>query len=113
MMDNNGLRYLNAAGRTLLDYGAEDDISHYSLNELMTTASLDVIRRHALPSAVKTGLWKGQTQFKTKSGKPVPVSQIIIAHVDENNEVDFFSSIAEDITERLKAEQSLTVSRER
>jgi PAS domain S-box-containing protein len=113
MMDNNGLRYLNAAGRTLLDYGAEDDISHYSLNELMTPASLDVIRRHALPAAVKTGLWKGQTQFKTKSGSPISVSQIIIAHVDENDEVDFFSSIAEDITERLKAEQLLTVSRER
>ena len=114
MMDDHGLRYMNQAGRRLLGYDEVEDISSLGVHELMTPSSAEIILEVAIPEAIRTGAWKGQTQFKTKDGKKaISVWQTIIAHTDENSKVVFFSTIAEDITERLKAEKSLMLSQER
>ncbi len=113
MIDRKGLRYMNQAGRQLLGYGRHEDLSRLSLKNLITKKTEELILKVALPAAVKEGSWKGQTMFKAKDGREVPVSQIIIVHADENKEVDFYSTIAEDITERKLAEQTLLLSRER
>ncbi|MBP9882412.1 MAG: PAS domain S-box protein [Chitinophagales bacterium] len=113
MIDRKGLRYMNQAGRQLLGYGQHEDLSRLSLKNLISKSTEELILKVALPAAVKEGSWKGRSTFKAKDGHEVPVSQIIIVHVDENNEVDFYSTIAEDITERQLAEQTLLLSRER
>ncbi|MEO6169092.1 MAG: PAS domain S-box protein [Chitinophagales bacterium] len=113
MIDRKGLRYMNHAGRQLLGYGSKEDLSRLSLKNLMTKSTEELILKVGLPGAVRDGSWKGQTMFKTKDGREIPASQIILVHVDENNEVDFYSTIAEDIAERQQAEQSLLLSRER
>ncbi|HUM45811.1 MAG TPA: PAS domain S-box protein [Chitinophagales bacterium] len=113
MIDRKGLRYMNYAGRQLLGYGSNEDLSRLSLKNLMTKSTEELILKVGLPGAVRDGSWKGHTMFKTKDGREIPVSQTIIVHVDENNEVDFYSTIAEDITDRQLAEQSLLLSRER
>ncbi|MBK9732162.1 MAG: PAS domain S-box protein [Chitinophagaceae bacterium] len=113
MIDRKGLRYMNRAGRYLLGYGADEDLSRLGLKNLLTKSTEELIFKKGLPAAVKDGSWKGRTKFKTKDGREIPVSQTILVHVDENNEVDFYSTIAEDNAEREHAEKSLLLSRER
>ncbi len=113
MMDSKGLRYMNKAGRDLLGYAPDEDILHLGVRDILKYPTDESIIKKVLSSALRTGSWKGQTIFKTKDGRDVLVSQTILAHVKEHNEIGFFSTIAEDITERTKAEQSLMVSRER
>ncbi|MBA3647518.1 MAG: PAS domain S-box protein [Chitinophagales bacterium] len=113
MMDNNGLRYINPAGRTLLGYEILEDILHLRIEDLMTPESNEFILNEAIPTAIEQGIWKGQAAFLTRHGKKIETAQIILAHLDENGKLDFLSSIAEDITEQLRAREILMESRER
>ncbi len=113
MMDEAGLRYVNPAGRKMIGVKLDEQIGHFTINDLMTEESAKMIRRVAIPASIRTGSWKGQTYFKTRDGGTVPASQIILAHRNKKGEVDFLSSIAENITERLKTEQILVESEER
>lgn len=113
MIDRKGLRYMNKAGRLLLGYGVDENLSRLSLKNLISKSTEKLILKEALPAAAKVGSWKGRSTFKSRDGREISVSQIIIVHLDDNNEVDFYSTIAEDITDRLHAEQTLLLSRER
>lgn len=113
MMDAGGLRYMNSGGRTMLGYGAEENISFLGVKELMSEASAQFIIEEAMPAAVSAGMWQGQTTFRRKDGSEFTASQIIIAHTNERGEVNFYSSLASDISDRLKSEQVLQESQER
>lgn len=113
MIDRKGLRYMNRTGRQLLGFGTEEDISRLGLKNLLTRSAEEMIFKVGLPAAIKDGSWKGQTMFKARDGREIPVAQTILVHVDENNEVDFYSTIAEDISEQERAERLLVLSRER
>jgi len=113
MMDSNGLRYMNLPGRTMLGYGAEEDISQLGVKDLMSSDSADVIFNKAIPAAVENGFWQGQTTFRRKDGSEFNSQQIIIAHKDSIGNIEFFSSIARDITDQLKAEQVLKENQQR
>lgn len=113
MIDRKGLRYMNRAGRQLLGFGLKEDISRLGLKNLLTRSAEEIIFKVGLPAAIRDGSWKGQTMFKTKDGREIPVAQTILVHVDQNKEVDFYSTIAEDIADREQAERLLVLSRER
>ncbi|HYV94860.1 MAG TPA: PAS domain S-box protein [Chitinophagales bacterium] len=113
MMDASGIRYMNVHGKTMLGYGAGDDVSKLTVNDLMSKECAELILREAMPAASKNGVWDGQTTFRRKDGSEFHASQVIIAHRNQSGQVDFFSSLASDITDRIKAEQVLKDSQER
>lgn len=113
MLDSKGLRYLNRSGRNMLGYGPDEDISKLGLADFTSKISANIIFKQAMPAAVHHGIWEGQTTFIRKDKSEFVASQIVIAHRNESGELDFFSSLASDITERQKAEQVLKESQER
>jgi PAS domain S-box-containing protein len=107
-----GMLYLNPAGRTLLGLGPEDDISrmnmsmcHYSEQEVE-----EKIRGEAIPSAIRSGLWTGESRLRDRDGREIHASQVIIAHPGADGQVKHFSTILRDTTEQVRTAQALRES---
>ncbi|MBL8205426.1 MAG: PAS domain S-box protein [Blastocatellia bacterium] len=98
--------FINRAGRQMLGIGQEADISQINILLHPTWAS-DLVLREGIPTAMREGVWKGETALLTRDGNETPVSQVLIAHKNENGEVEFISTIARDITESKRAEMLL------
>ena len=64
----------------------------------------------AFPVAIKEGTWSGETVVIDAEGKEIPMSQVMIAHKNLNGEVENFSTIMRDISDRHKLEQELQLS---
>lgn len=101
--------YLNRAGRAMLAVPEAEDVSRLRIRDHHPAWALELIEREGIPNATRDGVWTGETSFLRSPGKEIPVSQVILAHKDAGDSVEFFSTIARDITEqkRLDKERSL------
>jgi PAS domain-containing protein len=90
-----------------LGIGPDEDISNYKITDFHPESAGQLIMNEGVPAAVQNGSWLGETAFLQRDGKEVPLSQIIIAHRSAEGEVEYFSTIGRDITERKKFEADL------
>ncbi len=119
-MESGGrLTYLNPALRDLLglDPAGGGDLEDWTIFRACTEDAARRLREEALPMAAQSGVWSGESAFRDASGRPVVVSQVILAHHDARGRVAAFSGIARDIqeqkaTERLKNDFVSTVNHE-
>ena len=107
------LFYLNKAGRKMLGFGEEEDISGVRISDTHPDWANAMVLNEGIPTALQTGLWNAETAFLGRDGTEIPVSQVILAHKGPNGEVEFLSSIARDITERKRAKDAVEVERKR
>ena len=99
--------YMNRAGRQLLGYDADEDLSNKQIAEYHPAEVAQMILDQALPKAATTGSWRGESMFLTKQNEKFPASQVLIAHKSAANEVNYYSTIARDITQQKQAEAEL------
>jgi len=105
-----GMLYLNPAGRALLGLGPYDDISHMKLCEHGDQEAKDRIWGEAIPSAIRNGLWTGESKLRDRDGREVHASQVIIAHRGDDGQTRHFSTILRDTTEQVRTAQVLRES---
>ena len=96
--------YLNAAGRRMVGAGSDERVT---LSSMYADWALSLVQQEGIPFAVDHGVWSGETALKTRDGREIPVSQVLIAHKNSVGEVERLSTIMRDITERKEAEDSL------
>ncbi|MGM0522317.1 MAG: PAS domain S-box protein, partial [Pseudomonadota bacterium] len=65
------------------------------------------IEQEAMPTALRDGIWQGESALLNPDGVEVPVSQVIIVHYDEDGNVDQTSTMIRDITEQKRLEAEL------
>src|SRR5271157_3548720 len=70
-------------------------------------SALRIINEEGLPSAARTGVWRGDTDLVTCDRQTIPVSQIIIGHYDSQGRLAFYSTIMRDMSERQRMEAAL------
>ncbi len=102
--------YLNDAGRILLGGGA--NIPPRGGDAVPSWTRL-LLRSEALTLAARDGSWLGETTILTADAREITLSQVILCHRRSDGEVDFFSTIARDITERKQFERRLSEEKER
>jgi PAS domain S-box-containing protein len=100
------LFYLNKAGRKMLGFGEEEDISGMRIADAHPDWAGAMVLTEGIPSALQTGFWSGETAFLGRDGTEIPISQVILAHKGPDGKVEFLSTIARDISERKKAEEA-------
>jgi PAS domain S-box-containing protein len=114
---NGTVIYLNGAARRVLGLDDAADVSDRSLSDFYAPRARAILRDTAIPAALATGMWEGESLLQTAAGDAVPVSQVIVAHEGENGNAPFLSTIMRDISEwkrldRMKSEFVSTVSHE-
>jgi diguanylate cyclase (GGDEF)-like protein/PAS domain S-box-containing protein len=101
------LLYLNRAGRRLLGRGAGDDIAGMLLAECHSEHGSQHLLQEALPRAAADGVWVGENTLHGMLRQEIPVSQVVLAHRGVDGKIEFYSTIARDITERKRHEAEL------
>ena len=101
------ITYLNASGRRLLGLAEMASVANTSLNNYLSDWSLKKLRDEAWKAVSEKGIWEGETALLGKTGKEIPVSQVVIGHRDSNNNLRFLSTIARDIRDRKAFEEQI------
>ena len=104
--------YLNRAGKEMFHVSPEETKS-FHLSDLTHPDMADKLTAEALPTAMEKGIWHGESLIRDRTGKDIPVSQVLICHKAEDGGVAYFSSIMRDISDRKAAEAVLQETAER
>jgi anti-anti-sigma factor len=107
------LVYINAGGRRMVGLGPDEDIAGARVGHFSPAWARERVLREALPVARREGVWRGDLARLHRDGREIPVSQVIVARTDEAGEVEFYATIARDMTGERAAEAALRESEER
>ena len=107
------LVYVNAGGRRMVGIGLDEDVRGRRAGEFSPAWARELVRKQAFPIARRDGIWRGDGGRLHRDGHEIPVSQVIVAHTGPDGEVDFYATIARDMTGERAAEAALRASEER
>ncbi|MEM8611478.1 MAG: GAF domain-containing protein [Cyanobacteria bacterium P01_H01_bin.105] len=98
--------YLNPAGKTSLDF-TDKTFKHSNIRECHPPNVLKKLETEAIPAAIQTGMWRGESWLRSLNGQEFPVSQVILAHHDEDGSLEFISTVMRNISDlkQLEAER--------
>ena len=100
------LSFINVAGRRMLGLAETGSLDGYRILDFHPQWAGELVMREGLPTATRDGAWHGETAFLTPEGRELAVSQVIIAHKDSSGCVEYYSTIARDISELKRAERA-------
>lgn len=101
--------YFNASAAKMAGSDGKPDPLDMNIFDFLTPQARQRVHDEALPAAVAQGTWAGEVELLTASGESVPVSQVILSHRKGDGTVDFFATLARDISERKRAEMRQTL----
>ncbi len=96
------LLYINAAGRKMLGFDPRETVKGH-ISTVHPAWAMEIVKE-AIPTAMREGFWSGETAVLTLEGQEMPVSQVIIAHLDTKGGIEFLSTIIRDLSDRKRAE---------
>ncbi|MDZ8184996.1 MAG: PAS domain S-box protein [Nostoc sp. ChiSLP02] len=99
--------YFNQAARKMLGIKEEESFEGRHLSQNHPTWANELIANQGVPQSVLLGSWVGETALLGADGKEIPLSQLIIAHKSPDGELEYFSTVARDISELKAAEEAL------
>jgi PAS domain S-box-containing protein len=105
--------YLNHAGQSMLGIGFDTVDLHAVISDVHPRWASELILREGVPTAIRDGVWSGETAVLHRDGREIPVSQVILSHKDAQGNLLYLSTIMRDMTERRKVEEALRASEER
>ncbi len=97
--------YLNRSGRELYGMAADADVTTTHIQDYHPPETSRFILEQAIPTAIQTGIWRGETILRRCDGRDLPVSQVIVAHRGLDGRVEFLSTVMRDISDRKQAER--------
>jgi diguanylate cyclase (GGDEF)-like protein/PAS domain S-box-containing protein len=104
---NGAVLYYNSAARRMLELPEDVEPSQVRIGDTHPQWAAELVLKTGIPSAIRDGVWNGETTFLTRSGREIPVIQVILAHKGPDGNVEFLSTIARDISERKSHEQKI------
>ncbi len=99
--------YLNRGGRAALGLEQDQDLNGVRVGEVHPEWSRKLVLEEGIPTAIREGVWTGETSLLTTDGREIPVSQVIVAHKNDHGIVEYLSTIMRDISERKRAEDEI------
>jgi len=98
------LLFINAAGRKMIGLELAVPLASMKMLGCHPEWACRIISQEGIPTALQNGFWSGETAALRPDGVEIPVSQVITAHRNSIGQVEYFSTILRDITERKRAE---------
>jgi len=104
---------LNRAGRELLGFDDDEDLSERSLRSVIPADQIDQFFNEAVPTAFMQQVWTGESQLISIEGEILDVIQSVMKHDANENGEQYFSMFMVDISERIRAQQDMTEAKEK
>ncbi|MDB9515331.1 AAA family ATPase [Kamptonema animale CS-326] len=99
--------YLNRAWRHFLGLDNEAGAKGTEIHKYHPDWATEIIVNQGLPAAIRSGIWVGETAVIDRNGREIPVSQLILSHKSMDGELEYFSTIIRDISDRKQAESAI------
>ncbi|HLO46850.1 MAG TPA: AAA family ATPase [Kamptonema sp.] len=99
--------YLNRAWRHLLGLENETVAKGTEIPKYHPEWATEIIVNQGLPEAIHSGIWVGETAVIDGNGREIPVSQLILSHKSRDGDLEYFSTIIRDISDRKQAELAI------
>ena len=110
---NGNAFYMNHAARQIFGLADDKDISDLKTFDFHPNWARETLAREGLPTALEEGSWAGETAIVNSERQEVHVSQVLIAHRTLEGDLEFFSTVMRDMTERREAEEALRLSQQK
>lgn len=98
--------HLNEAARMVLKL-EQTDYSAFPLSWFVTEKGFRLLVDDGLPSARRSGNWRGELTMRSLKGTRIPVMLELLAHRSLHGDIEYFSLVAHDLTEKKAAEEQL------
>lgn len=102
--------YMNGMGRFMLGLNSRENIMGREVFEFYSPLACEQLLADAIPTCLRSGVWRGETTLMDGDQVEIPVSQVLMAHhvrEEDGRETTMLSSIAWDIREQKQVEQEL------
>jgi PAS domain S-box-containing protein len=106
------LLHLNPAGRRMLGISPDEKV----LSAMLRYMPERLHRRHrqeVLSTALRDGVWRGESALLSVDGRETPVSQVVLIHRKADGSTEYMSIIARDISPQKRQEAQLRESEAR
>ncbi len=97
--------YINPAGRAFAGLPADKAVDETTVADYHPPETVQTIREVAVPTALRSGVWTGESLAYNASHEPVPVAHTVIVHRDTAGRLDHYSSIMRDISQEKAAKE--------
>lgn len=101
------ITYLNRTARRMFGLGDNDSPSLHSIEKSHPAWAARLVLEEGIPSAIRNGVWQGETAFLDHAGTEILHTQVITAHKNPSGELTMISTVARDISERKRNEDIL------
>ncbi len=101
------LTYINPAGRRFAGVADDADITRTTIAEYHPPHIAKLLREVAVPAALKTGVWSGETLVYDAHRQAIPMAHTVIVHRDAAGQLDHYSAIMRDIRLEKAAKESI------
>ncbi len=97
--------YMNHAGRRMLGISPAEDISSLMVSDLYPERERSSLLSEVIPTILRQGSWAGESVFRARDGREIPVAVEGVAHRPTADSPPFMSAVVRDLTEYKKLEQ--------
>ncbi len=104
--------YLNKAAQRMCGIPEGEDLRALRIEDFHPGDTLQVLREEGIPTAVRDGVWRGETSLRSRSGRLIPASQVVLCHRALDGRPAYLSTILRDMSEVREAQEALRRSEE-
>jgi rsbT co-antagonist protein RsbR len=99
------VQMVNLAFRRMVGLSPDEDVTAYRIPDFHPDWALQYVQNEGIPVAISEGVWLGESALlNPTTGQETPISQVIIAHKTADGDLDFFSTIVRDLSDRKRQE---------
>ncbi|MBD2165355.1 AAA family ATPase [Calothrix membranacea FACHB-236] len=102
---NGNSLYVNPSGQKF--WQMKDSAAEFHISQITPPLAMAHLQSVGIPTAIRQGTWSGEAAIFDSQGNEIPVSQVIIAHKNATNEVEYLATIIRDISDRKQAEAAI------
>ena len=99
--------YLNRAARRFVGLSPDGPLGETTFDELFPDEVLEAMIASVSPGIDADGVWTGEMELTGADGAPLPMSVQVIVHTGDDGEIEFYSAVMRDISERKRFESQL------
>ncbi|MCP1175125.1 diguanylate cyclase domain-containing protein [Ralstonia chuxiongensis] len=101
------LTYINPAGRAFAGIPADKAISETTITDYHPPETVQFLKDVVVPTALRSGMWMGETLAYNAKRELVPVAHTVIVHRDSAGKLDHYSALMRDIRAEKAAKEAV------